>query len=333
MANVFKNLGQLASNKFTSLIQNPDSLKAESLILASLALVISRICIATTSAIKAQGTPEGPYRYKESIRTDIREVCGWTFGFVVLRFIQNKIVKPALGKLLGVTESADPNAYSLWKGMKELFKGKVEKFTPHLEQGVVTEWNGSRVSKWLAEAKPVQWLINKLYGNLEHDAKADFMVKLYKMGGIFLASIPTVALAGYALERFTRDHSDQVVDAVSGFLSNSAHKVQAGAGLVQGKVQGKMHGQIRQHTPFAPFQGRGVQGGAPSAAFAFNHPFVQQPMVQRPVGMPVSLGVPSPVLQAPVLPSPVSRFAGHRPTGPMVYPMPRVANTGGRFAI
>jgi hypothetical protein len=123
-----------------------------------------------------------------------------------------------------------------------------------------------------------------------------------------------VALAGYALERFTRDHSDQVVDKVSGFLSKGAHKMQEGAG--------KVHGQLRQHASFGPFQGLGAQGNRPGSALMPTALPVQRPMaIQTPMSFQ-----PQP-MQA-VMP----QFAGRRPA---VKPMaaPRVTSGNGRFAV
>jgi hypothetical protein len=259
MANFFSNTWQILQNKATTLIQSPDSLKTESLILASLALVISRIGIAQLSAVKAHGTPEGPYRYRESIRTTIREVCGWTLGFMVLRAIQSKL-RSKIGSHLGVKPAPDANSYSLfgelWKMLKNPSK-KVDAFNMDLTQSLEPTYNKlaqkGYVKKFL-DSNFAQKLIKSRFGGQEEK----FVKFLYKVCPIALASIPTVALAGYALERFTRDHSDKVVDFVSGTLNKGAAKVQAGAGQVQA--------QMMQYSHALPFKG---VAGHP---FGISHP-------------------------------------------------------------
>lgn len=204
------NVGAVFKNKVVSMFQDPEALKTDSLILASLVLVISRILVANVSAMRAMGTPEGPYRYRESIRTDMREICGWTFGFIVLRQVQNWIRK-TLANPMGITKVGEPVKYPLLKNLKAAVSGK----TPaEVELNLSTmerlEYNAAKASKKLLNFLNKHKAFHKL-GKTE----AERMLTMYKAVPIALGSIPAVFLAGYALERFTRDYSDQVVDLVS----------------------------------------------------------------------------------------------------------------------
>jgi len=205
-----RNVGTVFKNKVVSMFQDPETLKTDSLILASLVLVISRIVVANLSAMRAMGTPEGPYRYRESIRTDLREILGWTLGFVVLRQVQNWIRK-GLAKPMGITKVGEPVKYPLWQNLKTALAGN-KPDTVKLDLSTIErlEYNAGQASKKLLNFLNKHKVFQKL-GKTE----AERMLSLYKAVPIALGSIPAVFLAGYALERFTRDYSDQVVDLVS----------------------------------------------------------------------------------------------------------------------
>lgn len=326
MANVFQNLRQTASNIGTNLIQSPDMLKNQSLILASLVLVISRITIAKHSAVKERGTPEGPYRYREFIRTTIREICGWTFGFVVLRALQNFLVKPRLRKLLGLEEVHPPNAYSTWENIKSFFKGHdiaPIKLQLHEETTLKHTWNP--FSRNLADTKTLRPFI-EMYG-IGEPAKIGFIKGVYKVGSILLASIPTVALAGYALERFTRDHSDQVVDKVSHVLGHNAPKA----------PNNKDKGPRSKHPDALAIWQNPSYSVPTAAAAAFKGFGPQQPQRQGWLSPAPIFTYPKPYSAA------AAAFSGHAVSAPKRYPaikpqlaiQPMVTNTAtsNRFAV
>lgn len=212
---LLENTFQVGENKGLSLIHNLDKLKVESLMLASLVLVISRIVVAKISAEKAKGTPEGPHRYRESIRTMIREICGWTAGFFVLRQLQKGIQK-GMGWAMDITPAPKTNEYPLWDGIKDCWKKTkenklVERFTPDFVADVtptIKNWSNKYVAGLVNHFKPA---------SMEAEA---FIQKVYKFAPIGLATIPTIILGGMILERMTRDHSDQFVDFVSQHLGS-----------------------------------------------------------------------------------------------------------------
>lgn len=280
-----KNLAALCKNKTVSMFQDPETLKTDSLILASLVLVISRSLVANLSAIQAVGTPEGPYRYRQATQTVLREGAGWTFGFIVLRQVQNWIRK-SLAKPLGISRVGEPVKYPFGENLAKVLSGKppaplnldltrVEGLRYNPEQA------SQKVVQTLKKFKPFEWL-----GKNE----AQRMLTLYKAAPIALGSIPAVFLAGYALERFTRDYSDHVVDLVSKTFNKSKDAPLGGA---------------PQMTPPAPAPVQPVQ------------PIGQ--LNQLSIAPPVTPMMPNlamPPMAPVVAPSvtPISQFTGRQPS-------------------
>lgn len=233
-----RNAPQVARNIGNTILNKPGFFRDQSLILASLALVFSRIFVANVSALRSQGTPEGPYRYRESIRTDMRELGGFTLGFGLLRAFQFGL-KKGLKKWLGVTEERLDDGYSpkrIWKDLT----GKTRPTPINLKLA----WDNPAHIKenkftWLAQktadvfdAPGLKTLKDKATAKVKVDGlpeaekvlaknKAFIVDGIYKVAPILISSIPTIALAGYLLERVTRDHSEKIVDAVSKRFSSA----------------------------------------------------------------------------------------------------------------
>ncbi len=210
-----RHAGQIAYNAGQHMLENPATLKSNSLIISSLIVVLSRILVANLSAIKTKGTPEGPHRYREAISTNIREVCGWTFGFLVLRQFQN-LISLAMRKGFDITiKNEPPKLWSqLYSASQKAF-GKRERLDnfpvskPSLwtELEVHPNTNNERTQWLLRKLKKIPWL--------KDCQDVGLMKSFYRATPIILGSIPAIALAGYMLERFTRDHGDEVVSFVS----------------------------------------------------------------------------------------------------------------------
>ncbi len=203
----YSGFGQALWNKAKT-FTHPESFKKQSLLIASLSLVISRMAVANMSAIKARGTPEGYYRYREAIRTDMREVGGFTMGFLVLRQLQSWIDK-GFRKVFNIADDSQNGFdYDLKKNLAKAWHGtKVDSFTADYAHSKKFAFNNGQMSAFA-----------KGFSNFFHfeGKSAEALIeKVYKRGPLVLASIPSVLLAGYFLERTTRDHSEQIVDAVS----------------------------------------------------------------------------------------------------------------------
>lgn len=209
-----ENTKLIAQSKAKCMVYNLDNLQKQSLLLASLALVLERIFIATNSAVQAKGTPEGPYRYRESIRTFIRESLGWIGGFVVLRQLQ-KGIKWGMGKALEIEDIPSPNKFSIFGAIKELREtGAFKKFVPVHDTDLKPILHGLKTNN-----AGIQALLKLKPSNVNPEV---FIRQIHKFAPIALASIPTVMLAGAYLERVTRDHSDHVVDFISQHLGSGS---------------------------------------------------------------------------------------------------------------
>lgn len=211
------NTARLARNAGGNLLQNHAVLKDNSLILSSFMLVMSRILVANYSAMKTKGTPDATLRHKEAIRTNIREVCGWTFGFIVLRWFQN-LIKKGLKKRYQI-DTGIPNHWirrefnTIWHAFQNKTNYKTGGPPALSAAGDVFR---PLKSKAAYEQDTLLRLLKKLpFKSLKNAAAKDLVKPLYSWAPIIVGSIPAVFLAGYALERFTRDYSDKVVDAVS----------------------------------------------------------------------------------------------------------------------
>lgn len=214
MAGITSDVGRVLWNKARSL-NNVEAIKDNSLILASGVLVVSRMIIANISALKAQGTQDGPYRYREAIRTDMRETGGFTLGFLVLRAFQWGI-KKGLRKGFNIV---DPKSdYQLRENLKKAFERRgIESFKPDYAQTPKINFKAEGGFGKLGNLLEKMPGAKTFFGDQLKDAtrKGDLFRNIYRKAPIIIGSIPTVFLAGYMLERMTRDHSEDVVDAIS----------------------------------------------------------------------------------------------------------------------
>jgi len=209
-----RNLAGTTRYMLPNMLNNTKRLNINALIVASLVLVISRIIVANLSALKAKGTPEGPYRYQQSIRTTLREIGGWTLSFAVLRQFQN-IISLGMQKAYGIKE-VDPSAPPTFLG--ETLKN-IKAFTQRqplnepirwiesAEQGSFSYTN-NRISQDTVK------LLRKIPGFAQKEAKTLIRAS-YHWAPILIGSIPSIILSGFVLEALTRDKSDQVVHSVS----------------------------------------------------------------------------------------------------------------------
>jgi hypothetical protein len=83
-----KNSGRVLGDFFYGKIYDISKVRDNAFILSSLIQVLSRIFVANRSAMQTKGTQEGPYRYKEAVKTTFREAMGFVLSYVVLRAFQ-----------------------------------------------------------------------------------------------------------------------------------------------------------------------------------------------------------------------------------------------------
>jgi hypothetical protein len=219
----WSNVRKVIAHKSDSLILNAPRFRNNALLFSSLILVLSRIGVANITAAKARGTAESSYRNREAIRTQIREIGGFTFTFVVLRAFQ-EVVKSLMRKSFGIKESGGPEDYPFLKNLGAALKGEQipEEFNFKLDRP--TEFKvdaGSRASQWVKGA--AEWFHAKtgnglgvgLSKTLNPEQFSNLMKHLYEFAPIVSGSIVAFLLGGFALEKFTREHSNEVVDFLS----------------------------------------------------------------------------------------------------------------------
>jgi hypothetical protein len=180
--------------------------------------------VSNYSAIKAKGTPEAHMRYREAIRTNIREPMGFFAGFIILRQIE-RFIRNFAGKKLGIEEKGNPNPYPFWSALKNWFKHpthEVASLKVNLtadSKSIIKSMENPNIQKLVGG---VQWLSKKFNKNwlTKPAAQEAFIRQFYNLGPIIAASVPAVILAGVVLEKLTRDYSDRVVDFISSHLSS-----------------------------------------------------------------------------------------------------------------
>jgi len=212
------NPGRIITNKGRSLINDLPACQAQSLVLASAVLVASRVVVASASAIKAKGTPEGPYRYREFIKTALREILGFVGGFVVLRQLQ-KLMQKQLGYKMHIHPAPNPNKYSVIGELKAWCKkptAKIKKFVPDLLADQSPKVSKDTLEQpWTKKLLEYATVFKPSLKNANKDVQRSTARQIYRLGPIAPASLITVVLAGFVLEGFTRDHADGVVTAMS----------------------------------------------------------------------------------------------------------------------
>jgi hypothetical protein len=230
-----KNCGTAMGNLFHSLSQNHTALKTNVLVLSSLILVMSRIIISQASSKAAQGTPNEHFRYREAIRTFIREAAGWTLSFLLLRTIEN-VIRAGIRKAFGINLTAP--ASHLLKGAAKVIEshelknvGILETFKkvgsqaknlmlgralPAIEKEAGTYYANSHFH---FNEKNEFYQIFKgfigLFSPSRHVSPTEQMKNFYEWFPILMGSIPAIGMSGYALERFNLDYSQPIIDALA----------------------------------------------------------------------------------------------------------------------
>lgn len=85
------NVGMVIKNTFNRNVNDLQSLRFNALMMSGAILVASRIVVANTTAARTRGTPEGPYRYQEAVKTTFREILAWFLTYVILLYSQRVV--------------------------------------------------------------------------------------------------------------------------------------------------------------------------------------------------------------------------------------------------
>ena len=200
-----------------NLMQNPTLITRNSLIVSTLILVLSRIGITFQSANKTKGTPEASFRRKEAIKTTFREACGWTVTYGLFRGIENltrKIMRDYFGiekqtHGLGLSNLKHELGYAL-RREKSHFKG-----VKPIELVDNYQFGFTQTARYEKLKPAIDRLFKALHLNTTVTDATARLKGLYKWAPVVAATIPTVLLSGVVLERYARDHADNLAENLS----------------------------------------------------------------------------------------------------------------------
>lgn len=210
---VMSNVGTVISQQSESILQDPTAFKGNALILSSLILVVSRVMVASLSAVKAQGTPDAEYRKQESIRTGIREIGGFISSFGLLMAIATGL-KSVMRKSWGIHQE---EGYPFFKNLGNVFR---ERNNPHF---VVKEADHKLDAddSFRYDRKKAAGFVKSMYGFMGKpmpgaDAEKAALKRIYTWTPIVIPGMVALYVSGKLLERFTRNHSADVVRFLAG---------------------------------------------------------------------------------------------------------------------
>lgn len=240
---MMRNCGTAVQNLVYSMSQNHSALKTNILVVSSLILVISRIVISQASARGAKGTPNEHFRYRESIRTLIREAAGWTLSFLLLRSIENGI-KFGLRQLFEI--NLNPARETLLKGAEKLINTHdlktvgVIQTVKNVAAQIKAYATGQVLPAIQKETRPYYanqffrfnpqneyYNIFKgfigLFSSSRNLSAQEQMKNFYEWFPILVGSVPAIGMSGYALERFNLDYSQPIIDALAARKKKTAN--------------------------------------------------------------------------------------------------------------
>ncbi|MEB3286075.1 MAG: hypothetical protein VKJ04_01090 [Vampirovibrionales bacterium] len=218
----FKDLGY-------NTLQDATTLRNNALILSSLLLVLTRIGITNTSALKAQGTPQAHHRQQEALKTTIREIGGFTLSFVVFRAVQY-FMERWMRHVFQIPENVTlikSTISNFKKAVRNGMNGEaLPKHRPFLEHGVKAPENPDEMLKTYRRLK-----LDKLFNMFSRHNMAtlnpaeklalitDRVQFTVRTLPILVASVPALLLSGYYLEKYTQKHANQAAETISQLLS------------------------------------------------------------------------------------------------------------------
>jgi hypothetical protein len=215
------------------LVEDPAMLKSNAVILSSLVLVLSRIGVANASAQMEKNTPNGKFRYVEALKTTIREILGFTLTYLVLR-VFDLSMKFGIRKGLEIPQADQGIKLALirlGKQIKQFVKG--EALDVIADEKIVNEGRELAFHAFKRENNSfynkTSWLIN-LFKLAEkgggREAEVAAVKKFYKYFPLILGSIPALILSGYWSERFTLDHSQDLIRTINRWVNGEPKPTQ-----------------------------------------------------------------------------------------------------------
>ncbi|MGE0201079.1 MAG: hypothetical protein AB7P76_08935 [Candidatus Melainabacteria bacterium] len=216
-----------------SLYEHHSVLKKNAFIISSLILVITRVLIAQNTARKARRTndTEAGYRQQEAMKTTVRELGGFTFSFALLRTVES-FVKRQIRHGFSLKKDDTIMKHLRTQAWRVLKKG--QEYVPYetysevglrsISQHSAAAW---KAGEWYSRLR-LDTICKALgWGSVlsESGAIVDFNRMLNRTHTAIFRIVPVLAgmvtagtLSGYALEKITRDHYQDLANFTRGFL-------------------------------------------------------------------------------------------------------------------
>lgn len=221
----------ISHNLSTTLTQDSASLKVGAAFTSTLVHVLLRCGVAVGSARTAP--PQDQFFVKrQSAEVLFRELVGFTLGYGVVKKF-DKVLKKRLEKALQF-EKETPQTVGLFKSLglaKDAIFGKelnLERAPMALTGETITHSYGGpkpnleKLGRFLRDQLPNAF--DDLHGLTEKSVTAEALEKgafkfLHTVVPLAIGSVPAIFISGWALERLTLLHGEEVVD----FITNTSH--------------------------------------------------------------------------------------------------------------
>jgi hypothetical protein len=196
----------------------PAMVQADAVILSTLALVTARVSIAFSTAAKETDPEQSVVRWREAIRTGMREIGGWVCSYLVLKAVRQQ-AQHVINKGVGLVPVARP-AVGFGKFAQDM-KAQLVALLSHTPLPT-PQGNSLQALEFIPDVAFAQRSVFK--SGLQQLQKTplfkgmnvDCALKLiHSWGPITVGSLASLALSGFMLEWFTLHHADNVAKLVT----------------------------------------------------------------------------------------------------------------------
>jgi hypothetical protein len=219
VSQLLRNATVIAGHFVQDFAHAPAMVQADAVVLSTLALVTARVCIAFGTASKETDPEQSVLRWREAIRTGMREIGGWICSYLVLKAVRRQaqqiinkgvgllpVPKPPIGfgklvtdfkaQLLAFRSNAIPLPTPVANTLQAL------EFTPE-----VAFANRSVVKTGLQQLQKTA-----LFKDIHVDSA---LRHIHNWGPITVGSLSSLILSGFMLEWFTLHHADNVAKLIT----------------------------------------------------------------------------------------------------------------------
>ncbi|MEB3245847.1 MAG: hypothetical protein VKJ06_07680 [Vampirovibrionales bacterium] len=212
--NLAQNLKLIGNNTLRQL--EPGDMRVHILTLGNFVLCCFRALVSAGSARMAKGTPQEDYRNRQTVQTLIREFGGFVLTFVFpLKSIMWG-VRESLKKSLSL-KFAEQSNYSVFTAFKDTAKqfgsSVLRKPLPKVDPVGFRFSSGAKIIAYNEKSTALK-LFKPLLKHLSGKNELAKLGQLYTLLPPVIAAIPTLAISGFWLEKFSLNSSGKMIDAI-----------------------------------------------------------------------------------------------------------------------